>query len=396
MDPFEKLPADVFDNLLGFFSAHEVLNILSLVSKHWYDAVAASNVCMKKIHLNLRAQRKTNFSERLETIRWMSRKGGRAYQHLQINCLLDERISHEIWSFLDSQAGSVESINIRSMKLDETLPKISLPKLEQLKMMFVPREAMDLLLTSTTNLKKLILRKEFPLCYEGIDYTPSEATVKSVKECFSANRKLEELELQGRPHFLSFVNENLTGIVSFKLKKLVVKIETPVEKILEEHEENFIQFLSHQSQSLEHVYVDACSLRVIKHVFADMPVVKFIRFDIEIRDPRVANTVPNIFDIKELKLKTNEKITQLELGYIARFDELRDYLELAPNVEELLVGHMNTRVLEYAIKQLPSLVSIVYRYDDCDGGCEAAYLSLKPENRETNQSIKLSLCNDFL
>lgn len=99
MDPFDKIPSDIHDDLLQYFDVHGVVHVLSLVSKTWYDAVASSPVCMKKIRLNLRSQRKTDFDERIETIKWMSRKGGRSYQHLQINCLLDEPVSHEIWSF---------------------------------------------------------------------------------------------------------------------------------------------------------------------------------------------------------------------------------------------------------------------------------------------------------
>lgn len=388
MDPFFKLPEEIHEDLLKYFSAREVLDVVSLVSKSWYSIVASSNVCMQKIRLNLKSNRKTNFSERIETLRWMSRKEARGYQHLQINCLLDEAISNEVWSFIDSLGNSVEVLNIRSMKLDQSLKKISLPNLEDLKMMFIPREAMNLLLASSQKFKVLTLRNEFPLCYDGIDYTPSQETVDCIRNLLTSNVKLEELELQGRPNFLSFFHENLTDSVRFSLKKFVVKIEMSTEKVLPEIEGNLLKFLTHQAGSLKHVYVDICGTNVIKHVFNAMPEVNFIRFDIEQREP-------NKLVIKDLDLTPNEKITHLELGYIAQFDDLKEFLELTPNVEEILIGHMIPKVLEYATKSLPKLKSIVYRYNDC-AEVDRCYLNLIGENPNINQNIKLSICNDFL
>lgn len=389
MDPFESLPVEVHDHLLQFFNVREVLDVLSLVSKSWYDEVASSNICMKKINLNLRAKRKTNFNDRIEVLKWMSRKNGRKYQHLQINCLLDEGISLEVWSFLSSLKDSVETINIRSMKLDQMLTAITLPKLEELKMMFVPRDAMNLLLDSSSSLKKLILRNEFSLCYDGVDYTPREATLISIKDCVKRNQKLEELEMQGRAHFLSFFQENLTEVATFKLKKLIVKIEISAEKILPENEENLMKLLIQQANCLEYVYIDSCGTRIIKQVFNEMPALKFIRFDVELREP-------NKFVVKDLSLKPNEKITQLELPYILLFEDDREFLQLVPNVEEILIDHMSPMLLEFSGKNLLKLKSIIYRYDDCTGGCDLAYENMKRENPELNQNIKISLCNDFM
>lgn len=389
MDPFESLPAEIHDNLLQFFSVKEVLDVLSLVSKSWYAIVASSKVCMSKTKLNLRSQRKTNFYERIGTLKWMSRKEARKFQHLQINCLLDEAISVDVWNFIDSVSDSVETINIRSMKLDETLRDIKLPKLEQLQVMFIPRDAMNSLLKSTSVLKKLILRNEFPLCYDGIDYTPNESTLNSIKECIRNNQKLEELELQGRPNFLSFCHEDVSSHINFNLKKLVVKIEMSADKVLIENEDNLIKLLTHQAGSLQHVYIDLCGPRVITHVFNNLPSLTFIRFDIEQRDPKK-------LVVKDMNLLVNERIKQLELPYIPLLDDVKEFLDLTPNVEEILVGHANPRLLQYAGKNLPKLKLIVYRYDDCADGCEMSYEKMRKENPEMNQNIKVAICNDFL
>lgn len=390
MDPFESLPEEVHDTLLQYFTVWEILDVVSLLSKSSYQAVGSSNVCMKRLKLNLRSQRKTNFEDRIETIKWISRKGCRSYQHLQINCLLDETTTQEVLKFFEAVGESVETINVRSMKIqpEEPVNKLSMPKLEELKMMFIPRQAMNALLTSTSNLKTLILRNEFPLCYDSIDYNPSAATVGSIKELFQKNEKLVDLELQGRPHFLSFYKYDLTKFTTFKLKKLVVKIEMSPEKVDARLEENFIKFLSHQSDSLEYVYVDNCSPNIIQHVFNNMPAVKFIRFDIMLRPP-------NEFVIKDILNIPNENVTQLELPYVECLQDVKDFLEIVPNVEEILVGHIVPLLLDFAAKNFPKLRSIVYRYDDCAGGCDKCYEIIK-QNPELNQNIKLTLCNDFL
>jgi len=389
MDPFDNLPRELHEGFLQHFSAIEVFDVLSFVSKNWYKEVANSNTCMKKLKLNLRSRRTNVFSERIETLRWMSRKEGRKYQHLQLNCLLDERISFETWNFLKSLSESVETINIRSMKLDEELTEISLPKLEELKMMFIPREATNHLLTSSSCLKKLVLRNEFSLCYDGIDYSPTEATVNAIKECLKRNQKLEDMEMQGRPHFISIFNQDLSEYVNFQLKKFVVKIEMSAEKILDEHLENFLKFLTFQAPYLKHLYIDSCGARVAKHVFNEMPELNFVRFDIELREP-------NKFVIKDLELTPNEKIIQFELPYIAQTEDVMDFLELTPNVEEILVGHLTPRLIEFTGKNLKKLKSIVFRYDDCFGGGNEVYRNLKHTNPDINQNIKMTICNEFL
>lgn len=390
MDPFEKLPSEIHDHLLQHFLAGEILEAVSLVSKSWYGIVASSLTCMKKIKLHLRARRKTNFAERIETLQWISRKEGRNYQHLQINCLLDEGISREVFKFLAAKGSCVERINIRSCKFeeDDVIEKLSMPKLEELKMMFVPRDAMNSLLTSTSCLKKLILRNEFPLCYDGVDYTPKEATVKSVKECLERNLKLEEIELQGRPNFLSFFQEELSEFKNLNLKKFTVKIEISAEKIVPENEENLLKFLKIQAHCLEYVHIDSCSTRVIQQVFNQMPTLNFLRFDIELREP-------NKFVIKDLNLVPNEKILQLEIPYIPLLDDVKEFLDLLPNVEEILVAHLNPLLIEYATTKLLKLKTIIYRYDDC-AEREEVYNNKKKENPEFNQSIQFKIYNDFL
>lgn len=381
----ERIPTEIHDHLLQYFDVKELVNVLSMVSRYWYQSIGSSSLVMKKIKINLRAKRKTDFAERIDTLQWLTTKGARKYQHLQINCLYDEQISNGFWNFLKSSADSVETINIRSMKIEEPT-KILLPHLKELKVMFVPRDAIDVLLTSSSKFKKLILWNEVPLSYDHLSYLPSEQTISSVKQFLEANKKLEELEIQGRAHYFSFFQSDISNIGKFQLKKLTVKMEMTQKHITEENEENLIKFLASQACSLESINLDVCGPNVIKFIFNCMPSLKTIHLDID-------QKALNDFKLAELGLSVNEKITELEIPYVNVFDDIKSFVDMTPNVEILIIGHINPRILLYAGNNFMNLHSIIYRYDD--GECEKSYESLKLENPEMNQHIALLINNDF-
>lgn len=391
MDPFEKLPEEIYDQILKNFTTHELLYTLSLVSPKWYEIIGKSTVCMENVKLNLKSRRRTDFNERIDTFKWMSRKNSRKYLNIQANCLLDEKVSKGFWDFLNSEScAHLMEINCRSMSMNvEVREELKLPKLEHLKVMFIPREIVNRLMVASDNLKKLILWNETPMSYDDLNYLPCEDTIKSAQKCLATNTKMEELEIQGRANFFAFFHEDISSFVKVNLNKLTVKLEMSPELLTENQEKNFISFLETQKESLEYIYVDKCIPKVIEFIFNQMPNLTTIRFDFELKEL-------NKFDVKELNLIPKEKIKKFELAYVKLFDDLKDYLDLVPNVKDILIGHMNPRVLQY-VSNSPTLETIVYRYDDCAGGCEAQYENLKKENPElVNKSIKMSVCNDFL
>ncbi|KAG5681725.1 hypothetical protein PVAND_011135 [Polypedilum vanderplanki] len=389
MDPFEKLPEEIYDQILKYFEIDETIFTLSQVSKRWYEVVGKSSVCMQKVKINLKSKRKNDFVERIETLKWMSQKNARKYQIIQANCLFDEKVSDEFYNFLKT-ANSLEYINMRSMKLEgQELESISLPKLEYLKVMFIPREVINNLITSTSNLSQLILWNETPLSYDDLNYQPSEKTIESARWCLENNSLLTELEIQGRANFFAFFEKDIAPYVKCHLKKLTVKIEMKPKLWTDYHVQHFINFLASQADFLEYIYIDSCPPAIIKYVFNDMPKLKSIRFDIE-------QTEPDKIDVKVLDLNVNQNITSFEMPYIVRFDDLKDFLVLVPNVEKILIGHVIPRLMEFVVTSLTHLESLVYRYDDCAGGCEQLYKNMLQNNPENNEGIKLSVCNDFM
>jgi hypothetical protein len=392
MDPFEKLPEEIYDQILKHFSVNELLHELSLVSKKWYETIGNSSICMSKIKLDLRSKRRTNFKDRIETLQWMSQKTSRKYIYVQSNCLLDENISLEFFHFLQS-CKTIEYLNVRSMKLNDNVESyaaaLALPKLEYLKVMFIPREIMNKLIVSSDKLKTLILLSDVPLSYDGIDYLPNDITMECVRKCMENSTSLEELEIQGRANFYSFFHQNIAASKKCQLQKLTVKIEMSPKNLTLEQEQNLIEFLKSNKNSLESIYIDKCGTNLVAHVMNNMPNLSSIRFDNEF-------TGDNKFDVKELNLLANDKITTFELPYVKLFDDLKDYLELVPNCKKILIGHVIPALLEYVCTNLKSLDTLIYRYDDCFGTCEKLYEDMKRENPEINHSIKLKVCNEFL
>lgn len=390
MDPLDRIPEEIHEQFLSYFTTTEAIHSLSLVSKKWYDAVANSQHFMRKVRLHMKNRRRNDFKDRVATLQWMSRKDARPYQHLVLNCLLDIRISVESWSFLMSIAESIKTLNIRSIKLeDQILEKFAIPNLEELRIMFIPRHGINSLITSSNKLKTLILRNEFALCYNHIDYTPSAETIDSVREFLNKNPDLTELELQGRPNVFAFFHQELAEYSKVKLQKLTVKIEMTPTKTAENHTCNLIKFLESQENSVEYLYIDQCGPKVIEKCIAGMPKVNFLRLDIELIEP-------DRFSIKDLNLPVNEKIRQFELAYVRIFDDLKEYLDLLPNLEQVLIAHLSPRVIEHFGNHLEKMKLLVHRYDDCAGGHAEAYKVFKLDNPEGNQNIQFELNNDFL
>lgn len=392
MDPFEKLPEEIFDGILRHFDINEILFKLSLVSKKWYEIIGKSSICMEKVKLNLRSRRKNDFKERIESLEWMSNKDSRKYVHIKSNCLLNENISIGFYKFLKT-CSSLESLNVRSIKVDEEkfdeFDELSLPKLESLKLMFIPREIINRFLSSSSNLRKVILWNEVPLSYDNLNYLPTETTIECVRQFMLNNQHLDELEIQGRANFYSFFHQDISSYVKCKLKKFTLKIEMSPQLLTESQIDNFLKFLSTQAESLEQIYVDVCGKNILEYIFSKLPQLQSIRFDIELQEP-------NRFDVKELNLQANEKIIKFELPYVKLFDDLEDYLNLVPNVKHLLIGHVVPRFIDYATTNLLQLESLIYRYDDCAEGCQRLYDRIKIEKPEINKKIVLSVCNEFM
>lgn len=392
MDPFEKLPEEIFDQILRHFEVVEILGCLSLVSKKWYETIGKSVVCMQKIKLNLRSRRKNDFAQRIDTLEWMSRKNSRKYMTMQVNCLLDENISHGFYNFLKT-CSALEYLNVRSIKIDqeksEELTELSLPKLEYLKLMFIPRDIINKLLLSSANLRTLILWNETPLSYDNLNYLPNQSTIDCVRKFMLNNEQMEELEIQGRANFCSFFHEDITDYVKCRLKKFTLKLEMSPKLLTQEQEKNFIKFLSTQAVTLEYIYVDMCGENIVKYIFNSMPKLTAIRFDIELQEP-------NRFDVNELNLTENSMISNFELPYVKSFDDLKDYLNLVPNVKHLLIGHVVPRLVDYVTTNLIQLENLTFRYDDCALGCEKLYENVKNEKPESNKNIKFVVCNEFM
>lgn len=393
MDPFEKLPEEIFDGILRYFDVNEIIFKLSLVSKKWYEIIGKSSVCMEKVKLNLRARRKTDFKERIDSLEWMSRKDARKYVHIESNCLLNEDISIKFYNFLKT-CSSLESLFVRSIKVEDQekfdlFDELSLSKLKSLKLMFIPREVINRFLSSSTNMKRVILWNEVPLSYDNLNYLPTDATIECVRQFMLNNKHLEELEIQGRANFYSFFHQDISSYVKCQLKKFTLKIEMSPQLLTESQQENFLKFLSTQADSLKYIYVDMCGKNIVEYIFCKLPQLQTIRFDIELQEP-------NRFDVKDSNLQTNENITTFELPYVKLFDDLQDYLNLVPNVKQLLIGHVVPRLIDYASINLLQLESLIYRYDDCAEGCQRLYDNIKNEKPESNKKITLSVCNDFM
>lgn len=377
MDPLVELLPELQDLITQHFDVKDFIE-LTTVSKLWNENLGKSNQCLKKIKFTLRywiGLAGTKQDQREAMIKVLQ-STMRTYQHVTIDCRFDKSLSLEVWKFFSFLGSSVVELKIKSIKLDYPT-EIQLTKLKILKLTYVPINVRNILLVGCRQLTRLKLKMESPLKWSENSRADHES-LESVKRCMLRNQNLESIELHGSVQYNLFFENSFSDDVRFKLKHLKLKTGMRLALISAMHELNLVKFLATQSKSLESFFIDVCRPHIIQHVFNKMPALTSIHFDVMIL---------NDYNVRELKLILNEKIEDLKIPYVNQHQDIREFLEVVPNLKSLFVAHLSHETMEFIARNLMSLVSLKYRYDEID--CEEFYDRLKDDFPEVNQDIEM-------
>lgn len=377
MDPLERVSPDIHYLILQHLDVKDISEA-STASSSWNQTIAESATCMRKIKISMKLWNSASGTKQQQTDDKIKvlQSSVRPYRNICIVCRFDKFLSQEFWNFLKLSSETVTELNIKSIKLD-TPSKIELPKLEILKLTYVPKDIRNVLLASSRSIKKLKIKLESPLIWnEGP--RSDEESLDSVKSLLERNQTLEDLDLCGPEQYSSFFTEDFSGIVRFQLKSLKVKTAMRLSRISERNEQNFINFLATQSNCLESFFIDVCRRNVIQFVFNRMPALTSVHFDVMIM---------NDYQVKELNLKLNERIVDLRIPYINHQQDIKEFLSVAPNLVSLFVAHLSHETMELIARNLKNLKTLKYRYDEID--CEDFYDQLKDDFPEVNQDIEM-------
>lgn len=377
MDPLHKVSHDIRHLVFQHFSAREVLEF-SKISKEWHQAIGSER-CMKLIKISLKfwlnsAGTKQEQSE--EKIKVMQ-NSVRSYYNIAIDCRFNRDLSLELWKWLKFSASKISELSIKSIKLESAMP-LSLPNLQVLKLTYVPTAVRNILINSSSSLKKLKLKLESPLKWIETSSRSDEESLTCIRNCMEKNHKLQELELHGSVQYRSFFDGNISKVVSFQLESLIIKSRMRLALISEENERNLIEFLKTQKSSLKSFFIDVCRQSVIQHAFNNMPVLASLHIDVMIM---------NEYKVRDLHLNLNENIIDLKIPYVTRHQDIKEFLAVTPNLTSLFVAHLSHETMQSIAWNLKNLITLKYRYDEID--CEDFYDTLKYSSPDVNQEIEM-------
>jgi F-box domain len=372
MNPLVRISSELHELIFQHFDYADVLSA-SNVSKYWYEDVGKSKISMSKIKLKFWKSTDKNQTERIIKILKVIT---RDYQHLSIDCRFDKTLSLEFWKLFTSHlASTLISLKIKSIRIDNP-SCVEIKKLKELKLVYVPTSIRNLLLKSITSLKRITLKFVSPLNWK-CPKTDSES-IDCIKRFIENNEKLEDLEVYGAVQYSLLFDEDLSRSVNFRLNSLKIKNDMRLALIPERIEENVINFFSTQCSSLQKIFIDVCRPNVIQFIFNKMTQLKSVQIE----------TVMTEFHAKELNLNLNEHVTDLSIPYVNKHEDVRNILEMTPNLCSLFVAHLSVETMEYIAFSLKKLNTLKYRYDEID--CEELYERLKNQNpEEVNQNIDM-------
>lgn len=376
MDPLRKVSHDIHHLVFQHFNAREVLEF-SKISKEWHQTIGSER-CMKIIKISLKFWRNSAGTKQEQTdekIKVMQNTV-RSYHNLAIDCRFDRNLSLELWKLLEFSASTITELSIKSIKLESTSP-LTLPNLQVLKLTYVPTSVRNILISSSSSLKKLKLKLESPLKWNETSGSDEES-LACIRNCLEKNNKLQELELHGSVQYRSFFDGNLSNVVRFQLESLTIKSRMRLALISEENERHLIAFLKTQKSSLKSFFIDVCHQNVIQHAFNNMPVLASLHIDMMIM---------NEFEVKDLHLNLNENIIDLKIPYVNRHHDIKEFIAATPNLTSLFVAHLSHETMQSIAWNLKNLITLKYRYDEID--CEDFYDTLKDTFPDVNQKIEM-------
>lgn len=155
--------------------------------------------------------------------------------------------------------------------------------------------------------------------------------------------------------------------------------------ISEEVERNLLKLLTLQSKCLKSFFIDVCRPNVIQFVFNEIPTLTSLQIDVMV--------MSGDYKISDLNLNLNENITDLKIPYVSHNEDIREFLELAPNLKSLFISHLSHQTLRYIAWNLHNLKILKFRFDEIN--CEGFYEQLRDDNPEVNQNIEMIVDYDY-
>lgn len=287
LNPVNFFPMEVTLKIFKFFKGKDLLKA-SLVSKDWYDFIADTPECMRKIEVNLKCC--SNKGTSSEAIKRLA-KSRRKYENLKISrcchCIdavdpligatskLWKKVTFSIVSFNSSYQAcyylaciekSVEKLVLSGIYLKEVSLSPAYRNFTFLKLTnLIATEISPFLFHALENVKNL---QTLTLSSRSLSSEPFTV----IENLLMSNVKLKVLKISDSV-FNQIMTHNIAPDLKFKLKKLAVNNRHRDLAYYDTIQDNFSAFLKSQ-KSLENVHLnDWSGVEVLKQVYR-LPIVK--------------------------------------------------------------------------------------------------------------------------
>ncbi|XP_070501946.1 uncharacterized protein [Chironomus tepperi] len=335
MDPLQILPEEIIDKIFSHLRIRDI-QVISLVSKHWYNIIGQSKMCMKKLHI----RRIDNFDD-FESIL----NSNRHYQYLTFmfnesslnkNTKLMRVMRDIVEKFSKSLVFVKTSIDL---KLKSDLPKLK--ELEYKDYLSTHLIMSNGLITKAKNLEKLTVK-----CFKGLD----KKSLKYIKDAILDNESLKILDVMDE-----IMQEPKHQNIKFKLDELSLS-NFVLQRERKERLSSLDKFLSTQFSSLQ----------VVTIPFDKEFMIYFMSNFPKLHTISLLTNYENSLSNDGLEYPTNQSIKKLafKLYFFSdepRFIHMCEVITKALNLQEIEFNYLPPEVLPF-IYNSPMLKVVRYNY----------------------------------
>lgn len=375
MDPLEELNAEIIEEIFQYLTAKELLES-SLVSQSWYDFIADSNICMKRLKIKIS---KDCVNDGIEYLK----KSKRNYENLMLKEVVDPIRFNDALQILSQPERQFKNIEMQVIRFPTQTTFHNLMQTIQNSVEVLHLEQLILcdndLLSSAQSyccpkLKNLTLIScqinEFFIISNNLttlniisNYGLVNATVvDNFQNLLCINNHLHTLTLSGNIITQIFCDD-ITDKIHFKLNEFKVT-NFNVDKFHNRStiEKNFNLFLKTQPNIKKIFIGEWLGTTVLETVFNEMKSLN----DLTIMELAKANPLipfgrnelegPEIVRTNVSNLKSNPSIIKLDYQDICgNIFTMKSLLEAAPNLRSFSTYSMNQEMLQMLATKMSNL-----------------------------------------
>lgn len=321
-DPVEYFPPEVSINIFKFLSGDNLLTA-SLVSKDWYELIASTQKCMKKIKVTFKCSHSqsstfnnialllgstrkyenlviSRCSQCIKHVRRLFQESEKRWKRVRIIRTTFKNMEQTL-DFLEGIAETVEELELYEVHITNSFMvgaprKLKFPKLKALHTRYIHP---DLFSEAFQDIDSL---RGFEVCSFGQSVDSLNALIGILK----ANHNLKVLKISGNVYDKIMYHQDVVKEFQFNLEELLINSQYYVSPYHDMVQTNSVLFLESQRQSLKTLtFGDWLGIDALKEAFHAASLRKFTI--------KGLSNIEEIIDWKKIKMETNKSIFKLSV-----------------------------------------------------------------------------------